>query len=163
MTPALTPGSASMIFFTSSTSALKMPTPVTSLPSEIGQTIDNFPSARSEKFLRTCSQMIFSTPSLFLFGPTFKITTQYFLVVASMRCINSSLIVIIESFSRDCSIHSTDTLYNSAITFWGMVTEQELGQQKQACAGYLEYPFSNQQELGSISQAVPCISLEKGK
>src|SRR6266571_4644398 len=75
--------------------ALKIPTPVTSLPSEIGQTIDNIPSARSAKFLRTCSQMIFSTPSSFLFGPTFKITTQYFLVVASICCINSSLIVII--------------------------------------------------------------------
>jgi hypothetical protein len=29
---------------------------------------------------------------------------------------------------------------------------------RKACAGYLEYPFQNKQELCSISQAVPGIS-----
>ena len=31
------------------------------------------------------------------------------------------------------------------------------------CTGYLEYLFQNKQELGSISQAVPCISAGKGR
>src|SRR5215470_15218676 len=89
-----------MIFFTSSIAALKIPTPATLLPSEIGQTIDNTPSARSAKFLRPCSQMIFSTPSSFFFGPAFKITMQYFLVVDSICRINSSVIVVIEVSSK---------------------------------------------------------------
>src|SRR5712692_286205 len=89
-----------MIFLTSSTGALKMPTPETSLPSEIGQTIGNTPSARRAKFLRPCSQMIFSTPSSFFFDPAFKITMQYCLVVEIICRIYSSVMSVIEYSSK---------------------------------------------------------------
>jgi hypothetical protein len=93
-----------MIFFTSSTVPLKIPTPETLLPSETAHTIDNTPSARSAKFLRPCSQMIFSTPSSFLFGPAFRITIQYCLVLDSICSINSSVMVVMRVFSK-CFIH----------------------------------------------------------
>src|SRR5438477_9531406 len=107
-----------MIFFTSSTVALKIPIPLTLLPSEIGQTIDKTPSARSSKFLRPCSQMIFSAPSSYLFGPAFKITTQYFLVLEIISRIYSSVIVVIELSSKKSFIHGIGTFNNEKINAW---------------------------------------------
>src|SRR5512136_1250130 len=94
--PSLTPGSSSIIAFTSSMLALKMPIPLVSLPSDIGQTIDRVPSSRSEKFLRPCSQMIFSTPGKFLLGPAFRITMEYVLAWEIICLIDSSVISLID-------------------------------------------------------------------
>jgi len=91
--PACTLGSSSIIFLTSSTLALKIPIPAVSLPSEIGQTIDKIPSARKAKFLRPCSQIIFSDPASCFFGVALRTTTQYSLVVVSICRMNSSVIV----------------------------------------------------------------------
>jgi hypothetical protein len=60
-----------------------MPTPVTSLPSATGQTMDGRPSARSAALRRPCSQMIALTLAICRLGPALRITAVYFLVVGS--------------------------------------------------------------------------------
>src|SRR6266511_1107043 len=76
----------------SSRSALKIPTPQTSLSSGTGQTIDSSPSARSEKFRRPCSQMIPSAASVRYLGPTLRIIRLYGLDLVSISRMNSSVI-----------------------------------------------------------------------
>lgn len=50
--------------------------PLTSEPSEIGQTMGSTPSARSWKFLLPCSRTILSAPGSFRFGVVSRMTAQ---------------------------------------------------------------------------------------
>src|SRR5258708_10472331 len=76
-------GSCRMILSTSSGLASKMLTPVSPLPSAIGQTIGFRPASRRAKFRFPCSQMTFAThgsragPGGENFGPAFRITIVY--------------------------------------------------------------------------------------
>ena len=96
-TPSRTPGSSSIIALTRSIPALKIPIPLTSLPSATGQTMGSTPSSRRAKFRRPCSQMIFSTPVLCRFGPAFRITMQYSFVCAILCFISSSVTIVMLS------------------------------------------------------------------
>jgi len=75
---------------------VKIPIPLISVPSLIGQAIGNFLSSLSKKFLLPCSQIIFSASGSFLFCVDFKITIVYSLVFVIICLMYWSVIVMLD-------------------------------------------------------------------